>query len=219
MDTSSPYEVFVKKYDAWYDSEEGKILYENEKKCIEPLIKSCDKVLEVGVGTGRFALLAKHAVGIDIAFFPLKMAKKRGVWVIQAKAEELPFKDKSFECVMFVLSLSFIKDGFKSLLEAKRVLKEQGKIIICEVFKGSKLGKVYEEKKQKGHPFYSHANFYDFIEFKKMLEACGLRIAKAYGTLVNYPCKPVRLEDPSEISFDTQVLAQLPGFVCLEVRP
>lgn len=210
----SPFEVFAKEYDAWYDSQEGKIVYENEKKCIEKLLNNCEKVLEVGVGTGRFACLANQAVGIDASFAPLKIAQKRGIPVIQAKAEELPFKDKSFQCVMFVVSLSFIKDIVNALFEAKRILKKDGKMIICDVFKESELGKFYEEKKKKGHPFYSHANFYEFSEFREILRKCGLSIKKVYGTLKKSPLEPPELEFPLEVeNFD-----QLPGFVCIEVR-
>ncbi len=213
-----PFSAFAERYDAWYDSEEGKILYENEKKCVENLFKGCKKVLEVGVGTGRFSILTNQAIGVDIAFPPLKIAKKRGVLAIQARAERLPFKDEIFDCVMFIVTLSFVKDIVKALLEAKRVLKKNGKIIICEVFKESELGKLYEEKKKKGHPFYSHAIFYSFSEFKKILENCGLKINSIYGTLVNYPCEPPKLESPVKISVETSNFNKLPGFVCLEVR-
>jgi len=214
-----PFSAFAEKYDAWYDSEEGRILYENEKKCLELLIKDCERVLEIGVGTGRFSVLANQAIGVDIAFPPLKIAKNRGIFVIQARAERLPFKDKTFECIMFIVTLSFVEDLVKALLEAKRVLKKNGKIIICEVFKESELGKLYEEKKKKGHPFYSHATFYSFTEFKKILENCGLKINNIYGTLVNYPCMPPILEPPLKISLENPYFNKLPGFVCLEVIP
>ena len=209
----SPFDIFAKEYDAWYDSQEGKIFYENEKRCIKKLLNSCERVLEVGVGTGRFAVLANQAVGIDATFAPLKIAKKRGIPVIQAKAEKLPFRDKSFQCVMFVVSLSFIKDAVNALLEAKRILKKDGKMIICDVFKESELGRFYEEKKRMGHSFYSHANFYDFSEFKEIIGKTGLNIKKVYGILKKSPLEPLELESPLEIEkFD-----QLPGFVCIEV--
>lgn len=209
----SPFDFFAKEYDAWYDSQEGKIFYENEKKCIAKLLNNCGEVLEVGVGTARFAVLADQAVGIDIAFTPLKIAQKRGIPVIQAKAEELPFRDKSFQCVMFIISLSFIKDIVNALLEAKRILKEDGKMIICDVFKESELGKFYEEKKRKGHPFYSHATFYEFSEFKEIIGESGLSIKKVYGNLKKSPLEAPELESPIEI----ENFEQLPGFVCIEV--
>lgn len=123
----SHFDFFAKEYDAWYDSQEGKIFYKNEKKCIEKLLNNCEKILEVVVGTGRFAILANQAVGIDGHLFFIKNCSKKMIPVIQAKAEELPFRDKSFQCVMFIISLSFIKDIVNALLEAKRILKKMVK--------------------------------------------------------------------------------------------
>lgn len=209
---SSPFEAFATEYDSWYDSQEGKVLYENELRCIKELINDCEEVLEVGVGTGRFLFSVNRAFGVDIAFAPLKIARSKGLSVIQAKAEELPFKDKIFSCCLFVVALCFIKDAVKALLEAKRVLKENGKIIICDVFKDSEWGKFYEEKKTRRHPFYSHANFYEFAEFKKILTDCGLSIKKVFGTLKKSPFEASELENPEEI----KDFNQLPGFVCIE---
>lgn len=87
-------------------------------------------------------------------------------------------------------------------------------MIICDVFKESELGKFYEEKKRKGHPFYSHANFYEFSEFKEIMGKCGLSIKKIYGIFKKSLIEPPELESPIEIEkFD-----QLLGFVYIEVR-
>lgn len=145
-----PFESYANQYDAWYDSERGKILYENEKKCLKKLINDCNgKVLEVGVGTGRFAVLAEEAFGVDVAEAPLRIAKLRGIRVIKAKAEELPFRDKVFSCVMLIVTLCFVKDPLLALKEAKRVLKEEGKVIIGDVFLDSEWGKLYAQKERR----------------------------------------------------------------------
>lgn len=210
---ASPFEEFTEQYDAWYDSKKGKILYENEKKCIEKLLYGCKEVLEIGVGTARFALLTHKAFGVDVAFAPLKIAKKRGIHVIQARAEELPIKENSFSCVMFIVTMPFIKDLTKALSEAKRVLKDDGKIIICDVFKESELGKLYEEKKKQGHPFYSHATFYEFEEFIKILTERGLKIKKIFGTLKKSSSEEPVPEEPEEV----KNFNEIPGFLCIEV--
>lgn len=211
---NSPFEILAEQYDSWYNSEKGKILYENEKKCVEKLLGDCNEVLEVGVGTGRFALLDVRVVGVDIAFAPLKIAKARGIPVVQAAAEALPFRENSIPCVMFIVSFSFIKNKARALSEAKRVLKTNGKIIICDVLKNSEWGCLYEEKKRQGHPFYSNANFYSFKELEEIISDCGLKITKIFGTLKKSPFEEPSPEEPVEIkSFD-----QLPGFVCIELK-
>lgn len=212
------YEVFEKyanDYDAWYDSQKGKILYENEKKCVSKLIDECHgRILEIGVGTGRFAVLTSEAFGVDIARSPLKLARSRGIKVIQARAEELPFKDKSFFCVMLIVTLCFVNDALIVLKEAKRVLKDEGKIIIGTVFLDSEWGKFYEQKKKKGHHIYKFANFYTFEDFKKMVDLAGLNIKKIFGTLKKSPFDEQNVEKPELIIDDKNIFH---GFICLEL--
>lgn len=214
---SDPFESCAAEYDRWYDSEKGKIIYENEAKCIKKLLGSCkDRILEVGVGTGRFAVLSKNVFGVDRAFSPLEIAKQRGIPVVQAKAESLPFRDKTFSCVMFIVTLPFVENIYLTLKEAKRVLEDEGRIIVGEVFLDSKLGSVYEEKKTRGHPFYRLAKFYSFTEFQKILYQCGLKSEKVFGTLKEYPFQNPECEEPEEI--DMKNFSDLPGFVCMEIK-
>lgn len=44
MNISNPFEAFATEYDSWYDSQEGKILYENEKESIKELFAGCETV-------------------------------------------------------------------------------------------------------------------------------------------------------------------------------
>lgn len=217
MTMSDPFESCAAEYDRWYDSEKGKTIYENEAKCIKKLLGSCkDRILEVGVGTGRFAVLSKNVFGVDRAFSPLEIAKQRGIPVVQAKAESLPFRDKTFSCVMFIVTLPFVENIYLTLKEAKRVLEDEGSIIVGEVFLDSKLGSVYEEKKTRGHPFYRLAKFYSFTEFQKILSQCGLKFEKVFGTLRDYPFQSPMREEAEEI--DMKNLSDLPGFVCMEIK-
>jgi ubiquinone/menaquinone biosynthesis C-methylase UbiE len=49
-----------------------------------------------------------------------------------AKAEALPFSEKTFDIVIFTLSLHHINSGKKALTEACRVLKNKGTIVVIE---------------------------------------------------------------------------------------
>ncbi|GAB6182971.1 class I SAM-dependent methyltransferase [Thermodesulfovibrio hydrogeniphilus] len=211
----SPFDEYADKYDVWYDGE-GKILYENEIKCVKKLLNGCEgKALEVGVGTGRFAILSKNIVGVDISFQPLKIAKKREIPVIQANAEALPFKSEIFSCVMMIVTICFLKNPLKALKETYRVLKKDGKFIIGAVFRDSLWGKFYEEKKTQGHPFYSVAKFYDFQEFKKITYESGFKIKKIFGTLKYSTPEYHQIEDAFELNNDTQISNF--GFLCIEL--
>ena len=65
---TSIFDIFTNKYDDWYDSERGRPLYESELLCIESLVRETTfSILEVGVGTGRFAMHFPNAIGVDPA--------------------------------------------------------------------------------------------------------------------------------------------------------
>lgn len=198
------------KYDAWYDSPEGKPLYRSELKCIQDMTAHClPPLLEIGVGTGRFAMHFLGSVGIDPALTPLKMAKTRGVKTVQAYGESLPFADETFRCVLLILTLCFVDDPLRALAEVKRVLKSDGAMIIGFVPKDSPWGTYYEEKKRKGSPFYIRARFHTFKDVKRLLRDTGLKIEKIRSTLMQRPEESARIEEPVE------GYVQEAGFLCV----
>lgn len=62
-------------------------------------------ILEIGVGTGRFAMHFPHVIGIDPSLNALKMAERRGVKTVRANGEHLPFEDETFGCILIVVTL------------------------------------------------------------------------------------------------------------------
>jgi len=207
------FDISTEKYDAWYDSEDGRPLYESELLCLKPLIENAlSPILEIGVGTGRFAEWFPEVIGIDPAFNALKFAQKRGVDVVQAIGEQLPFRDETFRCIMLIVTLCFVQSPIDVLREAKRVLKEDGRIIIGLVPKDSPWGAFYEEKKRQRHPFYSIARFYSFEDVEGMLQDGGLKITRVRSTLFQRPEEPRRIENPVE-----EYIKEA-GFLCIEVN-
>ena len=84
----NPFDILTDKYDSWYDSEEGRPLYESELKCLRPMVESSpESILEIGVGTGRFAMHFPEVTGIDPVLNALKMAEKRGVKTVHGYGE------------------------------------------------------------------------------------------------------------------------------------
>src|SRR4030066_1140091 len=122
----SIFDISTEKYDAWYDSGDGRPLYESELLCLKPFIEdeTCP-ILEIGVGTGRFAEHLPGVIGVDPAFNALKYAQKRGVDVVQAIGEQLPFRDETFGCIMLIVTLCFVRSPIDVLREAKRVLRSE----------------------------------------------------------------------------------------------
>ena len=207
------FDLITEEYDSWYDSEKGKPLYESELHCLKPLIEDClPPVLEVGVGTGRFAQRFPEAIGIDPALNALRYAQRRGVGVSQATGEMLPFRNETFGTIFIVLTLCFVQNPLAVLSEAKRVLKREGSIVIGFIHKDSSWGALYEVKKKHGHPIYSKAQFYSLEDVEKLLRQTGLAISKVRSTLLQHPdWNPV-----FEKSVDGFVEGA--GFLCIEVK-
>ncbi|MCR4292640.1 MAG: class I SAM-dependent methyltransferase [Candidatus Kuenenia sp.] len=211
--TKNVFDILTDKYDAWYDSEDGRPLYESELKCLNPMVEASPKpILEIGVGTGRFAMYFPDVIGIDPSLNALKMAGKRGVKTVHCYGEHLPFEDETFGCILIIVTLCFVENPLDILREAKRVLKKDGSILLGIVPKDSPWGIFYEEKKKAGHPFYSNARFYTLKEIENMLQTTGLKISRIRSTLLQRPDGQRKIEVPVEGS------ARDAGFLCIEVK-
>lgn len=95
------------------------------------------KVLEIGCGTGVFTnLFYKNGItpiAIDISYDLLRKAKNKNhnIFFIQADAENLPFKENTFDCVLGVSVLHHLNtnSAFKAI---RAVLTDGGSIIFSE---------------------------------------------------------------------------------------
>lgn len=209
----SVFDILTREYDEWYDSKEGSLVYESELLCLKSLIeKDAYLMLEIGVGTGRFGSYFKGTVGIDPSLNALKFAKKRGVTVVQGIGECLPFKDRTFDYVILIVTLCFVQNPIDVLKESKRVLKERGSVIIGIISSDSAWGVFYEDKRKKGHPFYSMARFYSFKELKEMFKKVGLNVISIKSTLFQKPHAVKRIEYPID-GFREDA-----GFICIKLR-
>ncbi|WP_456371060.1 class I SAM-dependent methyltransferase [Geoglobus sp.] len=99
-----------------------------------------DRVLEVGIGTGKNIQYYGEwdVVGIDISRKMLEKAlirsKRSGkrVQIVQTDVESLPFKDGVFEGVISTYVFCSVENPVKGLREVYRVLKPQGKAYFLE---------------------------------------------------------------------------------------
>jgi len=198
LNVEQVFDVFAKKYDAWYDKPFGKSAFNLEKACIESLCKNLKSpFLEVGVGTGRFAQALKIDYGIDVSSGVLKFAKEREIVAIRGKGENLPFVDSFFGTVFIIVTLCFVEEPFKVLKEASGVLKEDGAVILGLILKESPWASFYKEKGEAGNIFYRIAKFYSFEELKAMVEKAGLKIAEISSTMFQAPTEiPLHFEPP-----------------------
>lgn len=135
----------AEKYDArakYYDMMEKPLEQILAKYRAMAFSKIRGNVLEIGVGTGRnFPYYPSHSrvFGVDISWEMLKRAKiklktnpQSNVFLILADAENLPFRDNTFDYIISSCVFCSIPDPVKALIQAKRVLKIDGEMIQIE---------------------------------------------------------------------------------------
>jgi ubiquinone/menaquinone biosynthesis C-methylase UbiE len=182
-------EVFereAERYDAWYDTQSGVRLFETELETLRPLIAGRETSgLEVGTGTGRFAQRLGITYGVDPAVAPLRIAQRRGVTVIAASGEYLPFCDHVFSSVTFVFTLCFVHDPVTVIREAARVVRSDGLVIIGVVPGGGPLGRHYQRLGTQGHRIYRIARFLDRPALEDLIDQAGLSTVQVRSAVID----------------------------------
>lgn len=93
---------------------------------------SPDKILDIGCGTGSLlAGLSRHfshakVTGLDISQAMAGITKAKGIKVITADAQELPFDGKIFDLVISNTAYQWIINLNSAFKEVHRVLKDKG---------------------------------------------------------------------------------------------
>ena len=142
-----PFEKYSKKYEDWF--EKNKFVYESEIQAIKELFPKVKKSIEIGVGSGKFAIPLGIKTGVDPSPRMRKIAEQKGIKVINAVAEELPFENFQFEVVLMVTTICFVDNLNLAFREAYRILKPGGYLIIGFIDKDSSLGKLYQQQKKE----------------------------------------------------------------------
>ena len=167
-----PFEKYSEKYEDWF--ERNKFVYESEIQAIKELFPKVKKGIEIGVGSGKFAVPLGIKIGIDPSPRMRKIAQKRGIEVIDAVAEELPFENSQFELVLMVTTICFVDNLGLAFREIYRILKPDGYLIIGFVDRDSSLGKLYQQHKENSL-FYKIATFYSTKEVVYNLSKVGFK--------------------------------------------
>jgi ubiquinone/menaquinone biosynthesis C-methylase UbiE len=198
---------YADEYDLWYSKHPR--VFESEVAAIKALQLE-GYGLELGVGSGALAAALRVNLGIDQSLNMLHLAKRKGVTVIQAAGEHLPFRNKSFEYILLINTLCFLEKPHIIIDEVWRVLKDKGSLILCEVPSDSSWGKLISKKGRKGHSFYSRGKLFSVMEIRRSLEDAGFIVADVKGTIRFKPGEREMVEEPESNIKDK-------SFVCLRV--
>lgn len=96
------------------------------------------RTLDLGCGNGRHIIVGNEIghemVGIDASMNLIKIAKRKtnsDTDFIRANAKRLPFKNNTFDNVIYIATIHHLKKGrVQSLKEVKRILKQGGEILV-----------------------------------------------------------------------------------------
>jgi ubiquinone/menaquinone biosynthesis C-methylase UbiE len=207
---SEAFDAHAAEYDKWFESAEGSALFASEVDAILPhTIILEHPFLEIGIGTGRFAMELEIDEGIDMSEQALTFARKRGVKAQRATGEDIPFADASFGAVFILFTLCFVENPEKVLSETERVLKPGGCVLVGIISRESAWGELYMRKKTEGHPIYRHARFYSAAELSAMLKTAGLNIEASTSSLFQPPSNNLHREEAHP------GLSEDAGFICI----
>ncbi len=186
---------FAREYDHWFV--ENSFAYLSEVESIRRFIPDTGLGVEIGAGTGRFSIPFGIKVGIEPSEGMARLAQSRGLFIIRALAEELPFTDGTIDYVLLVTVICFLTDLPTAIKEIRRVLKPGGRLIIGFIDRESRLGRNYESLKDSSR-FYKWATFYSVSQVMDVLTAVGFSDFQVCQTLFTNPGDMVRCDPVCE---------------------
>jgi ubiquinone/menaquinone biosynthesis C-methylase UbiE len=191
-----PYQAHALDYDRWFT--ENPLAYAAELRAVQHLLPSVHGLrIEVGAGTGRFAVPLGMHIGIEPCSAMAVLAQERGLQVIRGTAEALPLPDASVELVLMVTVLCFVRDVRLALQEAIRVLHPGGTLLIAMLDQSSPLGQVYEQHKASSL-FYRKARFHSAASIASLMQQLGLTRFQFCQTIFTQASKSTAAEPVTE---------------------
>ncbi|WP_456432993.1 class I SAM-dependent methyltransferase [Nitratifractor sp.] len=175
-----PFENYTDRYEAWF--EEHRELYRWEIEAVRQLLPPFADGVEIGIGTGRFALPLGIDKGIEPSAKMAEVAREKGLEVIPGTAEEIPLPDESVDFALMVTTICFVDDPPKALREIWRILRPGGWVIVGFVDRDTPLGRYYLEHRSESR-FYAPATFFSAREVADLLREAGFGEITAVQTL------------------------------------
>jgi ubiquinone/menaquinone biosynthesis C-methylase UbiE len=108
----------------------------------EVLQSAAGEVLEIGIGTGlnlpHYGPNVSRVRAVDpTPMLPARVVGRRAavpfpVEITQQSAEQLPYDDRTFDCMVSTWTLCTIRDPVRALKEVRRVLRPGGRFLFLE---------------------------------------------------------------------------------------
>lgn len=167
-----PFEKHAIEYEDWFTKH--RFAYESELQAVKQHLPQSKIGIEIGVGSGRFAVPLGIRLGLEPSIQMSKIAQRRGIEVVGGVAEAIPFSNSTFDFALMVTTICFVDDIEASFKEAHRILKPSGCLTIGFIDRNSRIGRPYEQHKEN-NVFYRVATFYSVAEVICLLDKTGFR--------------------------------------------
>ncbi len=168
-------------YDGWFETPLGQMVDRLEKRLIYRLAQpqAGERALDVGTGTGHYALdLARQGLrvtGYDRSEAMLAVAQRADPTIAweRGEAEMLPYADGSFDLVLSVTALEFVRDPVRALAEMFRVVAPGGRVVVGTLNASSPWAQMYQREAERHETPFRYARFLSPDEFVGLLRAYG----------------------------------------------
>lgn len=159
MSISKGFDQYAAEYDAWFL--ENPNVLESEARLVASTLKDAGRILSVGCGSGMFEKIMRDEFGIVITdgvepSAPMaEIARKRGLTVTEATAEEFDYPEGKYDTILFNGCPSYITDLRTVIGKVYKALPKGGRIVLVDVPKESTYGILYNLAKAVGtwnHP-------------------------------------------------------------------
>lgn len=175
-----PFEKYFLRYEQWFIDNLN--VYKSELLAIKSLLPKRKKSIEIGVGTGKFAVPLGIMVGIEPSNKMRQLSLKRGIDVINAVGEFLPIRKERLDLVLMVTTICFLDDIKMAFEDVYNILTSKGSFIIGFIDRNSTIGIKYQLQK-KENVFYNVADFYSVDEVVSYLKTANFTKFKFSQTI------------------------------------
>ena len=164
------FDEFASDYDQWFD-DHGEV-YATQVRLLRNAVPQTGRGLELGVGSGRFAVPLGIRYGIDPSGKLIAIANTRGVEVVLGAGEYLPYRAGTFDHVLMMTVICFLEKPQVVLQETIRVLVNGGALILGFIENDGEIATHYLQEKTRGR-FLRFARFLSVDEVAWILKTTG----------------------------------------------
>jgi ubiquinone/menaquinone biosynthesis C-methylase UbiE len=163
------FDEWPEKYDRWFTTPLGSLVKKYESELISDLLMPCpgEMILDAGCGTGVFSLdilsSGSQVIGLDISLPMLRRAREKfggyPFYPVWGDISTLPFREGTFDKVVSITAIEFIRNAKECVAELFRVTKSGGVVAVANLNSLSPWATRRKEAAKTGDSIFHNANF------------------------------------------------------------